>query len=343
MKIHLRCIIGYWRDNIVYLLFILGLILIIKGGDWFVDSAVWIAEITKIPPIIIGATIVSFATTLPELIVSVTANISGSSEMAIGNAVGSTICNIGLISSLTFIALKNKVNKKVFKEKSMIMILALLLFTIFAWNLNFSHLEGFITILIIPLFIYLSIKDGKVKEELKEEPDKSRKAVIKNTVFFILGAGAIILGASLLVDNGQIIARNFGVPEAIISLTMIALGTSLPELITTISSIRKQNQEIGLGNIIGANILNITLILPASSFISKGGLPIVLYDINIFGKVLNDFPSTLYIDMSFSLILMLIFSVPTMIKGETKRYQGFLMLFIYILYLIIRVGTGIGG
>lgn len=330
-------------DILVYLLFALGLVLIIKGGDWFVDSAVWIAEVTGIPSIIIGATIVSIATTLPELIVSVTANLQGSSEMAIGNAVGSIICNIGLISSLGFIALKNKIKKALFMKKSFIMIAALILFTIFAWDLNFSHLEAMIVALLIILFIYYNLKGSKdSKEEYKlESEDLTKSAIIKNLILFVLGAAGIIVGATLLVDNGKIIAGYLGVPEAIISLTMIALGTSLPELTTMISAIKKKNQDIGLGNIIGANILNVTLILTSSSLISKEGLPIQLYDFSLFGKTFSNFPNTLKIDIPFALLLMVLFSIPTIVKGETKKWQGFAMLMTYVIYLVIRVGTGI--
>lgn len=331
-------------DILVYVLFALGLLLIIKGGDWFVDSAVWIAEVTGIPSIIIGATIVSIATTLPELIVSVTANLQGSSEMAIGNAVGSIICNIGLISSLGFIALSNKVKKKLFLKKSAIMIAVLLVFTAFAWDLNFTHFEAGIVFLFIVLFIYYNVKGSKESKELYEIDKKTihKQDVFKNIILFIIGAAGIVIGAKLLVDNGKVIAENLGVPEAIISLTLIALGTSLPELTTMISSIRKKNQDIGLGNIIGANILNVALILTTSSAISKDGLPIHLYDFKLFGKHFTDFPNTLKIDVPFALLLMILFAVPTVLKGETRKWQGVAMLITYVTYLGIRVGTGVG-
>lgn len=330
-------------DILVYILFALGLVLIIKGGDWFVDAAVWIAEVTGIPSIIIGATIVSIATTLPELIVSVTANLQGSSEMAIGNAVGSIICNIGLIASLGFIALRNPIKKKLFAKKSSIMIASLLTFTAFAWDLTFTHMEALIVLLFIVLFLYYNIKGSKEsKEEFTFDKSTLTKAIItKNIVLFVAGAAGIVIGASLLVNNGQIIAKQLGVPEAIISLTLIALGTSLPELTTMLSSIKKKNQDIGLGNIIGANILNVALILTSSSLISKEGLPIQLYDFNFLGKAFAQYPNTLKIDVPFALLLMLLFSVPTLIKGETKKWQGFAMLATYVIYLVVRVGTGI--
>ncbi len=328
---------------IVYLLFALGLVLIIKGGDWFVDSAVWIAEVTGIPSIIIGATIVSIATTLPELIVSVTANLQGSSEMAIGNAIGSIICNIGLIASIGFIALKNKIKKKLFFKKSMIMIGALVVFTAFAWDLTFTHTEAIVVMLFIVLFLYYNIKGSKEsKEDYTFDKSTLTKQIIgKNIVLFIAGATGIVIGASLLVTNGIIIAAQLGVPEAIISLTVIALGTSLPELTTMISSIKKGNQDIGLGNIIGANILNVALILTSSSMISSEGLPIQLYDFTLLGKTFEQFPNTLKIDVPFALLLMILFSLPTLIKGETKKWQGFAMLATYVIYLVVRVSTGI--
>jgi cation:H+ antiporter len=331
-------------DILVYLLFALGLVLIIKGGDWFVDSAVWIAEVTGIPPIIIGATIVSVATTLPELIVSLAANLQGSSEMAIGNAVGSIICNLGLISSLGFIALQNKIKKNLFFKKSMIMISALVVFTILAWDLTFSHNEALLVLGFIVLFLYYNIKGSKesTSEYVIDKSTITRKLVLNNVALFVFGAGGIVLGAKLLVDNGRIIATQLGVPEAIISLTIIALGTSLPELTTMLSSIKKKNQDIGLGNIIGANILNVALILTSSSLVSKEGLPIWQYDFDLFGKSYEAFPATLMIDVPVALLLMALFSIPTVIKGETKPWQGIAMLFVYIIYIIVRVSTGVG-
>lgn len=331
-------------DILVYLLFALGLILIIKGGDWFVDSAVWIAEVTGIPSIIIGATIVSIATTLPELIVSVTANLQGASEMAIGNAVGSIICNIGLISSLGFIALRNTIKKNLFLKKSLIMIGALVVFTIFSWDLTFSHTEALVVLLFIALYLYYNIKGSKEAKDdtyTLEKETLTKQVIVKNIILFVAGAAGIIIGANLLVNNGKIIATNLGVPEAVISLTLIALGTSLPELATMISSIRKGNQDIGLGNIIGANVLNVALILTSSSLISSDGLPIKLYNINFFGKAFVDFPNTLKIDVPFALLLMVIFTLPTFLEGETKKWQGFAMFATYIVYLVIRVSTGI--
>lgn len=330
-------------DILVYILFALGLLLIIKGGDWFVDAAVWIAEVTGIPPLIIGATIVSIATTLPELIVSVTANLQGSSEMAIGNAIGSIICNIGLISSIGFIALKNPIKRKLFGKKSAIMIAALVVFTAFSWDLTFTHNEALIVLLFIVLFLYYNIKGSKESKEdfTFDKSSLTKQMIVKNALLFVAGAGGIIAGASLLVNNGRIIATQLGVPEAIISLTVIALGTSLPELTTMLSSIKKKNQDIGLGNIIGANILNVALILTSSSLIAKDGLPIQLYSFNFFGKVFENFPNTLKIDVPFALLLMLLFAVPTFIKGETKKWQGFAMLATYVIYLVVRIGTGI--
>lgn len=331
-------------DILVYILFALGLVLIIKGGDWFVDSAVWIAEVTGIPPIIIGATIVSVATTLPELIVSVAANLQGSSEMAIGNAVGSIICNIGLISSIGYIALKNVVKRKLFIKKASIMIASLIVFTLFAWDLTFSHTEAFIVSLFIVLFLYYNIKSSKAasSEYVIDRSTITQSTVVKNVVLFVAGAAGIVIGARLLVDNGRIIAEQLGVPEGVISLTIIALGTSLPELTTMLASIKKKNQDIGLGNIIGANILNVALILTASSGISKTGLPILISDFKFFGLEIKDFPSTLLFDVPFALLLMIVFAVPTAINGETKKWQGIVMLITYFVYIALRVGTGLG-
>ncbi len=251
--------------------------MIIKGGDWFVDAAIWIAKITGLPTFIIGATVVSVATTLPELIVSANASLKGSPEMAIGNAIGSTICNIGLISAIGIYFVPHAVDRITFGKKGAIMIGAALLLIITAWDLTLTKFEALALVAIMILYIVVNLRMLKHRPEPLDGDDdeglRERKTVMINLAKFVAGAGAIVFGAEQLVNNGEIIARLLGVPEGIIALTLIALGTSLPELTTTVSSIRKGDGSIGVGNIIGANILNIALILSTSSFLSPGGLP----------------------------------------------------------------------
>lgn len=323
---------------IVFLMFLLGLFLIIKGGDWFVDSSSWMARATGIPSFIVGATIVSFATTLPELLVSVQASLKGNVDIAIGNAVGSTICNIGLISALAFMSMTIDIKKKPYMIKGMIMILSTITFSLLALDNVLTKAESLILIAFLAYFIYYNIKSIRENSYEKDEAvERDPKTIRNNLLKFVSGAIFIIFGARLLVDNGIVLAQIFGVPENIIALTFIALGTSLPELTTTISSIIKKDSAIGVGNIIGANILNINLILTVSSLISKNGLIIPRSNFSILNYALQNKAQTLVLDIPVSVILMLIMIIPVFFRGKISKNQGVLMLLLYFLYIFILI------
>ncbi|WP_432408931.1 calcium/sodium antiporter [Wukongibacter sp. M2B1] len=319
------------------LLFLVGLVVIIKGGDLFVDASVWFATITGIPTIIIGATIVSLATTLPELFVSVLASTQGSPDMAIGNAVGSTICNIGLILSISILFAPSVVNRKLFSEKGLLMIASTVLLLFFSVDTIVTKKEGLGLVAILVVFIWLNLKQFKGSNILVDNKNSQKKtqsrSVIKNIAKFVLGSIFIIIGAQLLVDNGRKIAEFYNVPEQIISLTLIALGTSLPELTTSITAIVKGHEGISVGNIIGANILNNTMILGTASIVTGSGLKISTRDVVLFGKVFEDIPHTLYVDLPVSLILMLILVISGIYNKKLKRITGISLLLIYIVYL----------
>ncbi|GAA0179675.1 calcium/sodium antiporter [Clostridium sediminicola] len=329
---------------VVVLLFVLGFVLIVKGGDLFVDASVWIAEITGVPKMLIGATIVSLATTLPELLVSVVAASKGVPDMAIGNAIGSTICNIGLILGICCIFMPGK-TEKAFKPKGLLMLGATLSLMIFSLDRNVDKIEGIMLLLMLVFYVYINLKAVKAArkatlESAVEVEDLNPSDVANgNTIFihilkFLLGAIGIVLGARLLVDNGVIIAHILRIPQQIISLTLIAIGTSLPELTTAITSIRKGEQSISIGNILGANILNVTMILGTSSLITKNGLIISSRNINLFGKVFKSVPQTLYIDVPVSIILMLVVIVPGIVSNKLRKRHGIIMISIYSIYLI---------
>lgn len=322
---------------ITLLLFLTGLIIIIKGGDLFVDAAVWFATITGIPTIIIGATIVSLATTLPELFVSVLASSTGSPDMAIGNAVGSTICNIGLILSTSILFAPSVVNRKLFSEKGSLMIASTILLLIFSLDATITKSEGVVLFVILAVFIWLNLKHLKGSNILVDNKNLEKKAntkkILINIAKFAVGTIFIIIGAQLLVDNGKTIAVYYNVPEKIISLTLIALGTSLPELTTSITAIVKGHEGISVGNIIGANILNNTMILGTASITTKSGLIISKGDISLFGKVFENIPQTLYVDLPVSLSLMLVLIISGVYNRKLKRTTGVVLLSIYIAYL----------
>ncbi|AOT72776.1 calcium/sodium antiporter [Geosporobacter ferrireducens] len=322
---------------IVFVMFFLGLIIIIKGGDLFVESAIWMAIVTGIPTIIIGATLVSLATTLPEFFVSTIASAKGYTEMAIGNAIGSTICNMGLILGTCAIISPVAIRRKFFSFKGLLMVAVLVIFYYFASDFIVDEFEGYMLLMILILYIIVNILELKGNASAIDQSEESVTIplVIKNIFNFILGAGMIILGARLLVDNGVTIANIFNIPEQIISLTLIALGTSLPELITSITAVVKGHMGISIGNIIGANILNLTMVLGASSLLSGKGLMISSRDMHILDHVLVNVPQTLVLDIPVSLLLMLILVLCGSYKRMIDRMHGFLLFSIYISYLFM--------
>ncbi len=310
-------------------LLVAGLVLIIKGGDWFVDSSAWIAEISGIPKLIVGATVVSFATTLPELLVSSFASAQGKVDTAIGNAVGSVTANIGLIMAIGIIFMAGKVNRKDYILKSVLMLGggAFLLFVTMRGEM--SLLMSIPLILVFLIFMFDNVKNALADQKRKKlsgakeaRPSSGKRDVIINILKFIGGVAGIIIGADLLSDNGAELARQIGVDERIIAVTVIAIGTSLPELVTTITAIVKKENELSFGNIIGANVIDIALILPVSAAVSKGG-------------VLKVDASSAWIDIPVMLGLGAIALVPMLITGKFRRWQGIVLLLIYVAYVAL--------
>lgn len=312
---------------LVFFLFALGLALIIKGGDWFVGAAAWIAAVSGIPQFVIGATIVSIATTMPEIIVSAMAAAQGSVEMATGNAIGSVTANTGMILAISIIFMPVVIDRKRYLPKSLIFFAAIILL----WSLSLAFgyqltLIGSILILLVfILFIGENVYDAKKHagegQENAVAVSKSKKTIVKNIILFILGAAGLVIGSRLLVDNGTAIATDIlHIDERIVSLTMVAIGTSLPELVTTISAIAKKQSSLSVGNIVGANIIDMLLILPLCSFISGGSLPVE--------------QSTLWIDMPITFAVAFITLVPALITKKFHRWQGILSLVVYAGYVV---------
>ena len=314
---------------LVFLLFGLGLLCIIKGGDWFVDAASWIAEVSGIPQFIIGATIVSLATTLPEVLVSVMAAASGSVEMATGNAIGSVTANTGMILGISIVAMPAVIDRKKYLPKSLIFIGSIILLWALSLSGELTMIGAFIMAAVFIFFIFENVSEAKKElgTSANTEVKKDKKTVIKNVALFIIGAAGIVLGSRLLVDNGTVIATDIlGIPERVVSLTMVAIGTSLPELVTTITAIAKKQSALSVGNIIGANIIDMILILPICSFVMGGSLPVAW--------------STIWIDLPVSLVVSVICLVPTLIAGKFRRWQGIAALTVYagyVVYLCVAV------
>lgn len=307
------------------LLFVLGLILLIKGGDWFVDSAVHIAERFHLPKILIGATVVSIGTTVPEVMVSATSALSGHGEIAYGNAIGSIICNTALIAAITMAVKPGAVERKSLKWPLAFFFVASAIYFIMAYGFGyFSRTSGVILLLLFLIYITMQIVAAKNSIKGNKESadnDSKEEPLLKSIVMLIVGAVVIAIGANLLVENGTLIAQALGVPESVIALTFVALGTSLPELVTAVTSLVKGQSDLSLGNVIGANLFNLVLVCGTSITLSPFALP--------SGKTLMGYNSSLVVDMPLMLGVMLILSVPAIIKNKLYRAQGIILLLIY--------------
>lgn len=316
---------------LTFLLFILGFVLLVKGGDFFVDSSTQIARRFNIPELIIGATVVSIGTTLPEVTVSTQAALKGLGEIAYGNALGSIICNTCLIAALIIIIKPISVNRNSLFTPSLFFLVAALFYTFISiFSGYFSRAVGFTLVLIFIIYIgftiYLEKKEStQVKEEVKKEKSSS---FIKEIFYFVLGVICIYIGANLLINNGTEIAVFFGVPNSVIALTLVALGTSLPELVTAITALVKGYEDVSVGNIIGANLFNLVLVIGLSSFISPYRIPEPNY---LFGLNLS-----LVFDLPVMLISMAILIIPTLIRGKFSRIQGIILFIIYIAFCTIQ-------
>ena len=318
-------------ENIfMFIFFAVGILLIVKGGDVFVDSASYIAEAFGIPKFIIGATIVSLATTLPETIVSSIAAIQSRAlvdeaanskvAMAIGNAVGSVTANIGLILAISIIFMPLAIERKKYNVKAILLLLSVGSLTLLCLSGDLTLLKSLVLLAIFIVFIIENIKSAKTEVQAATVETKSNKLLVKNIILLIIGAAAIVIGSNLLVNKGSEIAYMFGVSEKIIGFTAIAIGTSLPELVTTISSLIKREPSMGVGNIIGANIIDVTMILPICAIIKGGSLPVETQVASF--------------DIPVCLLITIIAIIPPMIQKKFMRWQGFTVLAIYLSYLV---------
>ena len=302
------------------MLFAAGIALVVKGGDAFVDAAGWIAKAMDIPTFIIGATIVSLATTMPEMIVSVMAAAGGKVDMAIGNAVGSVIANTGLIMAVAMVAMSIPCSRKKYLPQCLLLIAASAVLLVGCRDGRLSILWSFALIAIFLLFMGENLR--RAKSEMKSAQDHQsvdRKALAGNVGKFLLAAAAIILGSRFMVDNGSRIAYLLGVPERIVALTLVAIGTSLPELVTTLTAIVKKESALSIGNIIGANIIDLSLILPISSLAAGEPLPVSA--------------QSLKMDLPACLLISLMAMLPLMLRERASKLQGAVLMAAYGLYL----------
>ena len=366
-------------------LFLVGLWMLIKGGDWFVDSASEIARRFHLPELLIGATVVSIGTTLPEVMVSAQGAMAGSGGMAYGNAIGSIICNTALIAAITVAIKPGKVDRKAlvlpitfFFAAALFYVIVAYFFGEFARWVGIVLLGGFVAYMIAILLGVKGEKEKGIVEVPHEEPDFSKNSsfsffgfllegvvvliggafmflkggviryiglamillfliypflvlrslkgnkeieLLRALSFLGIGAAVIAGGANLLVDSGIYIAETFGVPDTVIALTFVALGTSLPEFVTAITSLIKGHGALSLGNVIGANLFNLVLVSGVSTVISPFGVPA---ESTIAGH-----PASLVLDLPVMLGVMMLLTIPALIRGKLSRVQGMILLCIY--------------
>ena len=303
------------------ILFSVGLVCLIKGGDWFVDGAVHIAHRFRLPELLIGATVVSIGTTLPEVMVSATSALGGHGEIAYGNAIGSVICNAALIAAITITARPGKTDPKTLRTPVFFFFAAAALYAGVAYTTGyFSRWIGIALLLLFLFYMAVTIRQIKNTAAAASSGGNSAEgSALRDAGLLAVGAGLIAVGAKLLVDNGILIAQALGVPESVIALTFIALGTSLPELVTAITSLAKGS--LSLGNIVGANLFNLVLVSGVSVTLAPFDVP---QSASIAGK-----NASLVLDLPVMLLVMLVLTVPALVRGKLSRGQGIALLAIY--------------
>lgn len=373
------------------LLFAVGLVLLIKGGDWFVDGATGIAKRFNLPDIVVGATVVSIGTTLPEVMVSTTGALAGSGAMAYGNAIGSIICNTALIAAISITCNPGPVNVKSMRTPAIFFFMSAALYCLAAYLLGeFPQWMGFVMLFIFVVYMLLTVRNGlknpdtaaeEEEEEasnipwsgliiicivagcvalsgmffdavptwlaiilaliavgylvfgsklIKENDEIQNRYLWMELILLVAGAAIIAVGADLLVEHGQVIAIGLGVPATVVALLFVALGTSLPELVTTITSLRKGRASLGVGNVIGANVFNLVLVSGVAVSLAPFAVP---SENTLLDTGLN---LSLVLDIPVMLGVMLLMIVPALMKKKLSRWQGIVLLGIYVAFCVCQ-------
>lgn len=314
------------------ILFAVGLLCLIKGGDWFVDGAAAIARRLRVPDLLIGATVVSIGTTLPEVMVSTTSALSGHGEIAYGNAIGSVICNTALIAAITVAVRPGRVDPKSLRLPVAFFFTAAAIYAGVAYTTgNFSRSTGLI--MLGMFFAYMAATVAQMKSHSSAarpapQPEGEENSVLKDVVLLAAGAALIAVGADLLVDNGTLIAKALGVPESVIALTFVALGTSLPELVTAITSLAKGHGALSLGNVIGANLFNLVLVSGVSVTLAPFSIP--------QNSTIAGYNASLVLDIPVMLAVMAFLTLPALKRGKLSRFQGVALLLAYGVFCVIQ-------
>lgn len=291
------------------------------GADWFIDSAVWMARATGVSRVIIGATVVSVATTLPEFAVSVLAAHLGHPDVAVGNAVGSCIANVGLILGAVLLARRARVNRQVFSRNMWLLLAVTAMFLILSADGKLSRGDGLALLLFMAFYVREAVRMGRSSQGAEED----RAAALaesswgRRILIFCAGAALVTGGSRALVWSGTRLAAALGVPELVVGLTLVAVGTSLPELVTAVAATIKGHQELSVGNVMGANVLDLTWVMGVAALVRP--LPIA--------------PSTRLLDLPAMAIMVALLAVTGLTGGQLSRREGLVLLTAYAVYLAL--------
>lgn len=302
---------------ICVVVFILGFVLILKGGDMLVGSSVKLASKAKIPPMIVGATIVSIATTFPETTVSLISSFRGVEEVGINTAIGSIVCNFTIVLGASFLLFPSNINSTAFLPKIIYFCACVIVLLFLGLDGKLTPIEGVILLVFLAGFVILNILEAKKDKSTIVEAEQT--PWYKIILEFVVSALAIGLGAMVLVNNVDTISEMLGIKSGVVSFVIIAVGTNIPELVTTITSVKLDNPEIGIGNIFGASTIDCTLLIAGSVFATKS-------DFITVSKLL------LLFTVPTLLLITAIIAIPIVKRNKTFRYQGMALMLIYIIY-----------
>lgn len=301
-------------------LLLVGFVFLIKGSDFFVDGASSIASILKIPTIIVGLTIVAFGTSAPEAAVSITSSLTGSNAMAVSNVIGSNLFNILMVIGLSALLGELLMEKDVLNKDLPFLVGITLLFAIFiilGWDI--SSIEGIILLIILVIYIFYLVRNSKKSEDGKNV-DKPKLSLPKSIIFIIVGIVGIVLGGDLVVNSASDIAIALGMSETLVGLTIVAVGTSLPELVTSLTALKKGENQLVIGNVIGSNIFNILFVLGASSAISA--IPL---------------DSSMLIDVIFMVFVTVLCFIFGKTQDKYDKKEGAILVALFIIYMIFAI------
>ena len=301
-------------------LLVVGFVFLIKGSDLFVDGASSIASILKIPTIIVGLTIVAFGTSAPEAAVSITSSLSGNNAMAVSNVIGSNMFNLLMVIGVSAVLNELLMEKSVLNNDLPFLVGITILFAAFiviGWNI--SSIEGIILLIILVIYIFSIIRNAK-KSSTGGVVEKPKLSLPKSIIFILIGLVGIILGGDLVVDSASYIAMAFGMSETLVGLTIVAIGTSLPEFVTSLTALKKGENQLVIGNVIGSNIFNILFVLGASSAISA--IPL---------------DSTMLIDVIFMVFVTVLCFIFGKTQDKFDKKEGIILIALFIAYMIFAI------